>query len=162
MQGKRQAAGPLALAASLGKVTRSIFRRRGFAQADVVNRWPAIVGDELAAWSCPEKLSFAPGAGAEGTLQVRVAGAFAIEMQHLEPLVVERINGFFGYRAVARLAIRQGPLPERPVPRRKPALALDPERERALARSVEGTAHASLRTALHDLGRRIEAEGGRD
>jgi hypothetical protein len=63
---------------------------------------------------------------------------------------------------VARLAIRQGPLPERAAPRRKHAPALDPKRDRALAHSVEGTAHAGLRTALHDLGRRIEAEGGRD
>ncbi len=153
----RQAAGARWLAAAASKVTRAAFRRRGFAEAGVLTQWPAIVGAELAAGSCPEKLTFRPGEGKDGTLHVRVDGALAIELQHLEPQVVERINTYFGSRVVGRIAIKQGPLPERGGARRAASRRLDDDEEAALAERVAGTADEGLREALRDLGRRIAA-----
>lgn len=154
---KRQAAGLRALAAALERVTRATFRRRGFAEAGVLSQWPAIVGAELAARSCPEKLAFRPGEGKGGTLHVRVTSGFATELQHLEPLVLERINAYFGFPAVARLAMTQGPLPETAHAHPAPARALDAAEEAAIAESVGGTADSGLATALRDLGRRVAA-----
>lgn len=154
---KRQAAGLQGLAAALARVTRAAFRRRGFAGAGVLTQWPAIVGAELAAHSCPEKLTFPPGEGKGGTLHVRVTSGFATELQHLEPLVLERINTYFGFPAVERIAMMQGPLPATHEPRRAPARRLDEAEEAALAESVAGTADPGLREALHDLGRRVTA-----
>ena len=154
---KRQAAGLRALALAGAKATRAAFRRRGFAEARVLTRWPAIVGADLAACSCPERLSFPPGQGTGGTLHLRVVGGFAIELQHLEPLVVERINTYFGFPAVARLALMQGPLPPPPRSRRGRGRPLRAAEEAALGESVADTADAELRAALHDLGRRVTA-----
>jgi hypothetical protein len=157
MKTKRQASGPLGLAASLAKVTRAVFRRRGFTVAAVLTQWPAIVGDELARSSCPEKLSFPPGSGGEGTLHVRAADAIALELQHLAPQILERVNTYFGYRAVARLAIAQGPLPERRPRRRRPPRDLEPGEERALDDALTGTADEGLKAALRGLGRAVGA-----
>jgi len=155
----RQAQGPRGLAAALAKLTRPAYKRRGFAHADILARWTAIVGDALAATSCPEKLHFPTGASAGATLQVRVASGFALELQHLAPLVIERINTFYGYRAVNRLKLVQGPLPVRRAPRRRPIRPLDAGQEDALARQVSATADAGLRAALQGLGRAVRGAG---
>lgn len=157
METKRQASGPRGLASSLARVTQAVFRRRGFTVAAVLTQWPAIVGDELARSSCPEKLSFPPGSAGEGTLHVRAADAIALELQHLAPVVLERVNTYFGYRAVARLAITQGPLPERHARERPPLRTLEPGEERSLDDALSGTADQGLKSALRGLGRAVSA-----
>ncbi len=156
--------GPRALAATVAKITRPLFSRRGFADGAVVSEWPAIVGAHFAAHSAPEKIVPGSGGGAEGTLHVRIdSGSLAVELQHLEPLLIERINGYFGYRAVARLKLLQGPLPRRqnaspPAPR-----PLEPDAEEDLVRSLCAVDDPELRAALESLGRAVMARrGGKD
>ena len=100
----------LSLAVTLPKVTRRTLGRHGLAEGGLVTDWAAVVGATIAERSLPLRLSFTGGERREGTLHVRVSGALALELQHLEPQVLERINGYFGYRAVARLRIHQGPV----------------------------------------------------
>ncbi len=141
------------LARLLPPLTRAVLGKRGFAEGGIVADWPDIVGPDLAAQSLPERLAFLPGTRADGTLQVRVAGALALELQHLEPVVIERINGYFGYRAVARLKIRQGPIPRRR--RRRAAPPPDPAAERAVDSAVAPIEDPGLRAALAGLGRAL-------
>ena len=49
----------------------------------------------------------------DGVLQVRVAGPLAVELQHLAPQVLERVNTYLGYRAVTQLKLSRGVLPAR-------------------------------------------------
>ncbi len=77
-------------------------------QSALVTRWPEIVGERWAAASAPESLRFPPGQKADGVLTIVVRGAHAPMMQHIAPEIVERVNRFFGYAAVAKLTIRQG------------------------------------------------------
>lgn len=126
----------------------------------MVLQWAAVVGEELARLSAPVKLSFGAqgtkdaGARVNGTLQLRVAPGAAIEFQHLEPVIVERINTFFGYRAVARLALRQGPLPRRAMPPAPPR-ALSAAEDRNLSSRLDGITDPELREALERLGRAV-------
>ena len=128
---KRRGRGPTALASSIAKVTGKAIRKRGLAAASVVTDWPRIVGEPLASNSLPERLTV-PRDGENdirrsrlgGVLHLRVAGAWATEIQHLEPVIVERINRYFGYRAVARLRILQGPLPRQPAPKETPKTSM--------------------------------------
>ena len=83
------------------------FRRFGFQQSAVVARWAEIVGPDYARHSAPEALTFPHGRKSGGTLRVRVTGAFAPMLSHVEPQVIERVNRFFGYAAVARVTIRK-------------------------------------------------------
>ena len=95
------------------------FKRFGFVQSALVTRWPEIVGTRWAAASAPESLRFPPGKKAEGVLTIVVRGAHAPMMQHIAPEIVERVNRFFGYAAVARLTLKQGRVAER-TPRTAP------------------------------------------
>ena len=84
------------------------FRRFGFVQSSIVSRWREIVGARYAAVSAPESIRFPPGKKSGGTLTLVVEGAHAPMMQHVAPAIQERVNHFFGYVAVVKVAIRQG------------------------------------------------------
>ena len=72
--------------------------------ADVLAFWEQIAGEELAAFTFPEKIGFRGKERQNGVLQVAaVNGAFALELQHREKFVLEKVNAFFGYKAVSEL-----------------------------------------------------------
>lgn len=130
-----------ALASMLPKVTAPIFKSRGFAEAGILTDWPAIVGPHLARHTMPEKIAFARGARSAGTLHIVTESAFAPELQHLEPQVIERINGYFGYGAVARLTIRHGRVAQAPIDAARPA-SRPKSRPTPQNRSLVGTGKA--------------------
>lgn len=159
--------GMRALGAAVARVTAPAFRRRGFAEGGILTDWSHIVGSQLATQTEPERLSFARGKRVDGTLQIRVSGAWATELQHLAPQVIERVNSYFGYRAVDRLAIRQAPLS------RTAATAPAPPRERsgkrrhevaqpALDSGASNVENEELRRALISLGAAVNNRPDRD
>jgi hypothetical protein len=89
-------------------IGRAAFRRFGFVQSSIVSRWSEIVGDRYAAVSSPESIRFPAGKRSDGVLNLIVEGAHAPMMQHVAPVIIERVNRFFGYQAVMRVAFRQG------------------------------------------------------
>lgn len=141
--------GPRGVAAVLPAVTRKLFRERGFTEPGILTDWPAIAGESLAEYACPERLS------RDGTLRVRVAGALATEFKHLEPQILERIATYYGYRAVNRFVLVQGPLPPSGRRRTRTLRPLDEAEEKALADSLEGVLDPGLKRALHALGRAV-------
>jgi hypothetical protein len=150
----------LSLAVTLPKVTRRTLGRHGLAEGGLVADWAAIVGETIAERSLPLRLSFTGGERREGTLHVRVSGALALELQHLEPQVLERINGYFGYRAVGRLRIHQGPVPMPAAARRPPAAALSAEAEAEIGGLLSAVEDDGLREALRGLGRSLRKPSG--
>src|SRR5215216_5700816 len=95
----------------VGDVGGQSFRRFGFVQSSIVSRWAEIVGERYAKVSSPESIRFPAGKKAGGVLTLLVEGAHAPLIQHLTPMIVERVNRFFGYEAIARIVFRQGRLP---------------------------------------------------
>jgi hypothetical protein len=91
------------------------------------------------------------------TLVLRVEGPTAIEIQHLAGVIIERVNRFFGWQAVGRLALRQAPLTRR---ERKIPAAPDPEAMQSIAASLPEIADDDLRQALARLGAAIEQNRG--
>src|SRR5579864_8888442 len=117
---------------TIPRIARRVLGKQGLGEAQLIAQWDAIMGEELARETLPVKLSFPAGARRHGTLRLRVTPAAALLVQHREPQILERVNGFFGYGAVARLALQQGPLPVVPKPDPGPR-ALTPQESTALA-----------------------------
>lgn len=157
-----------AVGAFLPDVTKKAFQKFGFPAAALLTDWEAIVGPQLAAFTNPEKVKWPkvspdelsddkrPDCEAGGTLLLRVDGPLAIELQHQSDQILDRINQYFGYRAIAALRILQAPLNEirldqKPKPARKPREVLSRERADDLAK-IE---NPRLREALAGLSRRI-------
>ena len=80
----------------------------GFIQSRVVTRWHEIVGERHARVCMPEAIRFPPGEKTGGILQLVVLPAHAPLIQHVIPEIIERVNRFFGYKAVAKVKLRQG------------------------------------------------------
>jgi hypothetical protein len=131
------------------------FARQGFASREIVTHWPDIVGHEIAAHAEPVRMQWprSPQGTEPATLILRVEGPAAIEIQHQAGLVVERVNRFFGWRAVDRLALRQAPLRGRRKPPPRPAA--DPEAAQRVAQTL-AIKDAPLRVALGRLGAAVK------
>ena len=100
------------------EIGRTAFRRFGFVQSSVVTRWPEIVGPHHSRVCAPEAIRFPPGEKSDGILQLVVVPAHAPLIQHVIPEIMERVNRFFGYKAVAKVKLRQGEV--KPPPAEKP------------------------------------------
>jgi len=145
----RHVYGPRAVGALVPALVRPAFAKRAPATAQVLADWEAIVGPAIAAVSVPRKLF-------SGTLAIACSGPLAIELQHLAPRLIERINRHLGRVAVTRLRFVQDAPPGRPAaPLPRPA---------AVARArqaVAGLPDGELRDALEALGRAVLAHGPR-
>jgi len=150
---------PQALADVARKALGDAFAKQGFASVELVARWAEIVGPEIAAHSQPEKIQW-PRTPAErearlpGTLWLRVEGPAAVEIQHLAGVIAERVNQFFGWRAVADLRLRQAPLARARPRASRPAP--DPAATARVAAALGGIKDEKLRDALARLGAAIK------
>ncbi len=145
------------------KLTRQAFEKYGFATATLVTDWAKIAGADLACCAVPERLKWPRTTGAyedvaEGAKAgparrsvLRVDPARALDVEYRRQQIAERINAYFGYRAIAEVRIVQAPIevaekssapaPTAPPPLSAPAMADADPLTRALARleaSVKG------------------------
>lgn len=154
---------PRPLADFLDRTLAPALAAQGFSGQDIVASWPDLVGERLAAASHPLKVEWPrrrpgeTGRSQPATLVVRVEGAFAIELQHMAGLVVERINAVYGWRCIGRLVLKQGPVRrEARRPRPLPP-APGPEERRRVAALTSGIEAEALRAALTRLGHAVAA-----
>jgi hypothetical protein len=140
------------------QIGRAAFRRFGFVQSSVVTRWPEIVGEHHAQVCSPESIRFPPGEKSEGILQLVVLPAHAPLIQHVIPEIIERVNRFFGYKAVSRVKLRQGevkPPHDETSPKAPPSLKPIPME---LGESLRDIGDPELRTVLESLARSLGSQ----
>ena len=138
------------------EIGRTAFRRFGFVQSSVVTRWPEIVGPHHARVCSPEAIRFPPGEKSEGIMQLVVTPAHAPLIQQVVPEIIERVNRFFGYSAVARIKIRQGkvqPPKDKEPAKAPPSLKPIPME---LGDSLRDIGDPELRTVLESLARSLD------
>jgi hypothetical protein len=141
------------VAAPVGKLTAPLFRRRGFADGAVVADWIAIVGERLAAQTAPERIVFPPRKRSGGTLKLRVGSSgLALELQHFEPQLIERINGYFGFPAVGRVQLLHGPVPPRRARGGIVVRPLTPKERKDISNALAPIDAPDLAEALKNLG----------
>jgi hypothetical protein len=151
--------GARAIGTYVAKALDPAARARGFATTALLSDWPAIVGRELAQFTMPDRVVWprrreeaeAPmrGRRTEGaTLVLRIEGPRAIEVQHRATQILERVNLYFGYRAVTEMRFLQAPIARAPKrgPHPKPPIPAY-----SLPKSA-GIEDEGLRLALSRLG----------
>src|SRR5579864_1221467 len=141
----------------VGAIGDPSFRRFGFVQGSIVSRWAEIVGDRYAKVSSPESIRFPSGRKAGGVLTLLVDGAHAPLIQHLTPMIVERVNRFFGHAAINRIVFRQGKPPSPPARPERPPLRPVPKE---LGEGLREIADPELRACLESLAAQIAASSG--
>lgn len=149
--------------AFIPKVVGAAFEKFGFHTAEIMTSWETIVGADLARITRPEAIRWPRGGKATvasadeslrtagATLIVASDPAFALEVSYRTRDIIDRINRYFGYRAIAQLRVVQVPKTEsqreEPAPRAPAVRATSP-----LTRTAEG-----LVAALDELGNNIKA-----
>ncbi len=138
----RHVFGPRPLGALIAPIVRPAFKKRSLGTAQVLADWEVIMGPAIAVMTTPRKL-FA------GTLTIACVGPVAMELQHLAPTLIGRINAHMGQIIVSRLRFVQDIQPLPPAaPVRTPAIE-------AAHVSVSGLPDGPLRDALESLGRMV-------
>jgi hypothetical protein len=148
---------PRPLSELIGATLSDSLKSQGFTSTEIIARWAEIAGPEIAAHSEPMKINWPRAIGEDtpepATLVLRVEGPAALEIQHLSAVILERVNRFFGWQAIGRIALRQAPLRRREKPAPK---AADPEAQARIAASLPAIEDDDLRQALARLGASIK------
>jgi len=153
------------LAEFLADTLDPLVAKLGMSQATLVLDWAEIVGERLAAVCEPARLRWPPRgpktdptkAAEPATLMLRVAPGMGLEIQHLAPVLIERVNAHLGWRCVGKIALRNEPFAPKRKVRRKPPPA-DPGAQAEAARLAEGIEDEAMRAALTRLGAAALAE----
>lgn len=149
--------------AFIPKVVATAFEKYGFHTAEIMTSWETIVGGDLARLTRPEAIKWPRGAKARTASEddARTAGAtlilasnpaFALEVSYRTQEIIDRINRYFGYRAIAQLRIVQTPNAETPANGNRSHCIAVGKRDSSPSRSTEG-----LGGALDALARNIKA-----
>jgi hypothetical protein len=150
---------PRPLSDLLHRTISERFAQQGFASTELITRWADIAGDEIAAHSQPVKITWPRQADENdpepATLVLRVEGPMALEIQHQSAVILERVNRFFGWQAIGKLALRQAPL-RHPEKHKAPAPP-DPALVAEIAGSLPDGTHEGLKGALARLGASLKS-----
>lgn len=144
------------------RILSPVTERQAGMTLDLLGAWEEIAGPVHARHTRPERLRWPRGDVEEfspATLVVACEGAHAVFFQHETKVLMERLNGYFGFAAVDRVQVVQRPVrrrEERPE-RRQPTLPRAAERD--LGSRLEGVADERLKAALRRLGRGVIDEG---
>ena len=135
-------------------ITRPAFQRHGFASEQLVAQWRVIVGDEVAAISRPEKIKWPRGNDASGhqsggTLVLKAIAGRTLELHYETPRIIEKVNQFLGYGAIAALKVTPDNAP--PPPTKIPRKPMKPEAAKAWAENFDDIEDSDLKAALSKL-----------
>jgi len=93
---------------ALNELAKKLIGKKGFTEIDILLNWEDIIGQELASEITPMKINFKRGEKTNGILQLATkSGAYALEVEHRKNIIIEKVNSYFGYRAVCNIRIVQ-------------------------------------------------------
>ena len=105
---------PVSIAESLKTVNRRFLYKFGKLDYTIHAKWPEIVGSFFVQHSEPRKISsILQSTNEKGEsiyekyLHVNVTPSAAVEFQHFHNKIVEKINSYFGYKAIKGIKIHQ-------------------------------------------------------
>jgi len=155
---------PRPLAELVDATIAPVLAQQGFASSDIVASWPELVGERLAAKCEPLKINWprktSSAVEAEpATLVIKVESAFALDLQHLSPVLIERVNARYGWKAIGKVLLKQGPVRKTSVPAPLPPPA--PEFVAKARTKVGSLADPALEESLVRLGAGILARKDR-
>lgn len=135
----------------ISKLTDPIYQQQGFIRSTIIMDWKLIVGSRFSQYCQPEKITFPFERKTGGRLVLRTTSSFATGLQYEEPVIIEKINQYFGYGAVEKIIIRHGPIDKggaNGLPRKK----LDEKTAQEITQAVGSIENTNLRDALYNLG----------
>lgn len=142
-------------------LAKQLLGAKGLMEIEILSSWTSIVGEDLAQYSLPQKIFFRKNERSDGTLELLVlSGAFAMEIKQRESQILDKINTYFGYKAVSKLKIVQNSCPEiflidkKPIDNMKKNL-VSKEEQNYITEIVKDIDNSDLRQKLENLGKAV-------
>ena len=142
----------------INKILDPVMAKRAGVSTALLTAWPEIVGEDLAATSMPLKVQwkhqhFEDDVFEPGTLQVAAEGMSALHLQHQTGQVIDRVNAFMGYRAIARIKLVQRPVETaKPKKRQRPMTEGQKRKVEKLTNTIEDD---ELKAAMKRFGESV-------
>ncbi len=157
---------PKRIGDTLTRVNRAYSSKFGKIEFLILSKWPQIVGSFFADHSEPDKISRLTDGYNEvdepifkNFLHVRVSPAAAVEFQHYKDTIIEKINSFFGYKAISDLRLQQNFIPEKKISVDKTYQAEITEDEKELIKNeIDDIQNKELEKSIVNLGASINRE----
>ncbi|MDC0161896.1 DUF721 domain-containing protein [bacterium] len=115
---------PKKLGDTLSRINKNYSSKFGKIEFLILSKWTQIVGSFFADHSEPDKISRITEEFNEfdepiykNFLHVKVSPAAAVEFQHYKDTVIEKINSYFGYKAISDLRLQQNFVSEKKIKR---------------------------------------------
>ena len=147
--------GPARLGLFTQRLVKPVFKSRGLMEGKIITHWPQIVGEKFAHMSFAEKITFPKGKRSEGTLHLNVTSSGALLFQYAQDLILERVNTFFGYKALSKLRMIHGLTVQGEAKMPSPPKILTGEEKAWLEKQIEGIEDIELRAYLQKLGEAV-------
>ena len=129
-----------------------ICQQNGFIQSRILLEWEYIVTPQFAQLCTPLKVTFPLKQRTNGRLLLRATSSMATEISYLEPHILSRINQYFGYQAISKISLQQGPISHSPLQKKPKQKPLSQSEQTSLESQVQPIEDERLRTALLSLG----------
>ena len=158
---------PKKIGETLSKVNKKYSSKFGKNEFLIMSKWPQIVGTFFADHSEPDKISRITEDFNEfdepiykNFLHVRVSPAAAVEFQHYKDTIIEKINSFFGYKAITDLRLQQNFIPQKKIVRNVDILnqAISEEEKISIKSEIDNIKNKDLEKSIVNLGASIKRE----
>ena len=154
---------PQRIGDSIKKINRNFTSKFGKIEFIIQSNWEQIVGSYFAEFSEPLYITKIPDFENEvgetvykNHLNVSVSPAAALEFQHFKDKIIEKMNSYFGYKAIIDLRIQQNYITNS---NRKKLndknIQLSEEENSNISKEVEMLTDDSLKDTLINLGKKI-------
>ena len=158
---------PQSIGDTLRKVNRNFSSKFGKVEFIIHSKWPDIVGSYFKIYSEPKNITRLPDYENDlgetiykSHLNVNVAPAAALEFQHFKDTIIEKINSYFGYKAINDLRIQQNYLPrdEDFNKNKSKMMPVSLEESELISNEIESLQNNELKDSLMKLGKNIVKE----
>ena len=156
---------PQSIGDTLRKVNRKFSSKYNRTEFIIHSKWPEIVGKYFLSYSEPLNVSrvrdFENDLGEtvyKNYLNVSVTPAAAIEFQHFKNTIIEKINTYFGYKAIIDLRIQQNYIPKYNTMKKTKSIQINKDEKEFIEKNIEDFKNNELKKSLLNLGNQITIE----
>ena len=158
---------PKKIGDTLSRINKNYSSKFGKIEFLILSKWAQIVGSFFADHSEPDKISRITEDFNEfdepiykNFLHVRVSPAAAVEFQHYKDTIIEKINSFFGYKAITDLRLQQNFIPEKKIVRNANISnqTISEEEKISIKSEIDNIKNKDLEKSIVNLGASIKRE----
>tara|TARA_Y100000768_G_scaffold289897_1_gene223994 strand:- start:779 stop:1300 length:522 start_codon:yes stop_codon:yes gene_type:complete len=158
---------PQEIGDALKKINRNFSSKFGKIEFIIHSKWPEIAGSYFVEYSEPKNITRIESHENEfgekafkNLLNVNVSPAAAIEFQHFKDKILEKINSYFGYKAIMDLRIQQNYITNNIVKKESKMndVKINENDLDVISSSIENLNDGELKKSLFELGKIINKE----